>query len=303
MKWVYSLLIIILLLPVPLESKSKRLKNDSPADDFIEKTRLIMLKDEIRLYKNLPDEEAREVFIEDFWKKRDPTPETDENENKIEYERRLEYVERWFKEGGGTGKGWNADRGRIYLLIGDPDERSVQQRYMLDSFGREKRVLTEIWIYQYYNLYLEFVDEQEFGVYRLRNWSVELMSAIEDAKFIINRDKKSGQVIKFKSRIEKEKNLLIIQVPVKYISFRNTPDEKMEATFSVTIYVYKDYKKIDRIDKTQTVTQPKEALLNQKNIEFSIPLNPYPGGKYIFDITVKDAIDGSAYREIIGHKY
>ena len=65
-------------------------------DSFFEKTRLIMSRNEIKAYKHLPDQAARDAFIEEFWAKRDPTPDTPENEAKIEFDARVEYINRWF---------------------------------------------------------------------------------------------------------------------------------------------------------------------------------------------------------------
>ena len=117
-----------------------------------------MTKSEIEIYKHLPDNAARESFIEDFWEIRDPTPGTEANENRMEYERRVEYVERFFKEKIGSGRGWDSDRGKVYLLLGEPDERNTRQGTILDRFGQPKRVLKEVWIYNYHGLYLEFSD-------------------------------------------------------------------------------------------------------------------------------------------------
>jgi len=63
-------------------------------------------------------------------------PETEENEVQLEYEARLEFVERWFREKVGSGRGWESDRGKIYLMLGAPDERSTRQESIIDRFGR-----------------------------------------------------------------------------------------------------------------------------------------------------------------------
>lgn len=63
---------------------------DMEKDPFYEKTSLIMTKEEIEIYKRLPDRKSREEFIEEFWRIRDPDTSSEENENKVEFERRVE---------------------------------------------------------------------------------------------------------------------------------------------------------------------------------------------------------------------
>ena len=65
-----------------------------------------------------PDEE-REQFIEQFWLRRDPTPDTEENEFKEEHYRRIAYANEHYASG---IPGWKTDRGRIYIIYGPADE-------------------------------------------------------------------------------------------------------------------------------------------------------------------------------------
>jgi len=58
-------------------------------ESFYEKARLIMTKVETDIYDHLTDKEEKEAFIEDFWKMRDPYPDTAENEFKVEFDRRI----------------------------------------------------------------------------------------------------------------------------------------------------------------------------------------------------------------------
>ena len=96
------------------------------SDPFFEKARLIMTKEEIEIYKHLPGAEEKEEFIKEFWKKRDPTPATEENENREEFEKRIAYANKWFNEGS-KGRGWDTERGRILLQLGFPDRREFGQ--------------------------------------------------------------------------------------------------------------------------------------------------------------------------------
>jgi GWxTD domain-containing protein len=100
---------------------------------------------ERRRFESLADNAEREQFIEQFWKRRDPTPATMENERKEEHYRRISYSNELFKEAGKPG--WATERGRTYIVFGPPDEREVhtdpwfeQWRYSYVE-GRGKNVV------------------------------------------------------------------------------------------------------------------------------------------------------------------
>jgi len=101
-------------------------------------------------------------FIREFWKKRDPNPETPENEFKIEHYRRINYANLHFSRTRESNDGWNTDMGRIYILYGEPSEI---ERY---PSTRETKPWEQ---WNYHNLqggaYFIFVDEEGYGVYRL----------------------------------------------------------------------------------------------------------------------------------------
>jgi len=81
-----------------------------------------------------------EVFIKAFWKQRDPTPGTPENEFKEEHYRRINYANYHF--GRGVPKpGWQTDRGRIYIILGEP--RDIQS-----YTGNSEIFNAEVWFYQ-----------------------------------------------------------------------------------------------------------------------------------------------------------
>ena len=94
-----------------IPKKYKRWVNDE--------VRYIITKEERKAFLALKTDAEREAFIRDFWKRRDPTPKTEWNEYKEEYYRRLEYVNRYFREEG--KKGWLTDRGKVYIIYGPPD--------------------------------------------------------------------------------------------------------------------------------------------------------------------------------------
>lgn len=268
-------------------------------DKFFETTRFIMLKDEIKIYKHLPDQEARDAFIKEFWRKRDPNPETLENEARTEFYQRVAFVNRWFSEKTGKNRGLDSDRGKVYLYLGPPDERTTQQRTVYNSMGTRVRILTEHWLYQRHLLFLEFRDVNGFGVYQLARWTPELLTAIDREKFTIFENKKVGQKLKFKAAYKDGE--IQIRIPIKGIVF-DEEDGKMKASFKVVVYVYHEYKKVDELEKTWNLAEGKDIILKQDNIAFTIPYTASSKGKYYFDIIVKDLTSTSTYRNMIRFK-
>ncbi|NIM91636.1 MAG: GWxTD domain-containing protein [Candidatus Aminicenantes bacterium] len=133
---------LFLLLFLPLFAKKISIK-DLPLKyrNWLEKDviYIITLKEK-DVFLQLETDSERDLFIEAFWKHRDPTPGTPENEFKMEHYRRINYANKRF--GFGSPKpGWQTDRGRIYIILGEPMERDIYttQRELRD---------TEIWFYQ-----------------------------------------------------------------------------------------------------------------------------------------------------------
>ena len=77
--------------------------------------------EERNTFKALKSDDEREQFIEQFWLRRDPDPDTDANEYREEYYQRIAYANEHFSSG---IPGWKTDRGRIYIMFGPPDGRS-----------------------------------------------------------------------------------------------------------------------------------------------------------------------------------
>ncbi len=95
---------------------------------------------EKEVFLKLQTDRERELFIEAFWRHRDPTPGTPENELKTEHYRRINYVNHFF--GRGTPKpGWKTDRGRMYIILGEPGD--------IQSFeGKSMTYPAQVWFYQ-----------------------------------------------------------------------------------------------------------------------------------------------------------
>ena len=135
----------------------------------------IITDEERSAFKHLNTDEEREQFIEQFWLRRDPTPDTQENEYKEEHYRRIAYANERFASG---IPGWKTDRGRIYITFGPPDEIESHpsggsyQRPYEEGGGETSTYPFEKWRYRYIedignDINIEFVDKSMSGEYKL----------------------------------------------------------------------------------------------------------------------------------------
>ncbi len=140
-----------------------------------EDVRYIITPEERKAFVQMATDEERENFIESFWMRRDPTPDSLENEYKEEHYRRIAYANDRYASG---IPGWRADRGRIYIAYGPPDEIESHpsggqyQRPYEEGGGFTSTYPFEIWRYRWIegigsDILLEFVDPTMTGEYRL----------------------------------------------------------------------------------------------------------------------------------------
>src|SRR6267142_2278866 len=135
----------------------------------------IITDEERKAFRKLASDEERERFIEEFWRRRDPDPDTDENEFKEEYYERIAYANEHFASG---IPGWKTDRGRIWIMYGKPDERETHpmggqyDRPSYEGGGSTSTYPFEQWFYRYLpgvgsGVEIEFVDPTGSGEYRI----------------------------------------------------------------------------------------------------------------------------------------
>jgi GWxTD domain-containing protein len=126
----------------------------------------IITDEERAAFKQLSNDEERDNFIEQFWLRRDPTPDTEENEYKEEHYRRIAYANEHFPAG---IPGWKTDRGRIFIMYGPADEidshpsGGTYERPMEEGGGETSTFPFEDWRYRYLEgigqeVIIEFVD-------------------------------------------------------------------------------------------------------------------------------------------------
>jgi GWxTD domain-containing protein len=140
-----------------------------------EDVRWIISDEERSAFKQFSNDEERDQFIEQFWLRRDPTPDTIENEFKEEHYRRIAYANEHYQSG---KAGFRTDRGRIYVIFGPPDEVESHptggnyQRPAEEGGGSTSTYPFEIWRYRYLEdvgqeIFIEFVDTCMCGDYHM----------------------------------------------------------------------------------------------------------------------------------------
>jgi GWxTD domain-containing protein len=135
----------------------------------------IISNEEKQAWKRLATDDERQQFIEQFWLRRDPTPDTEENEFKEEHYRRIAYANEHYASG---IPGWKTDRGMIYIKYGPPDEiedhssGGTYERPMEEGGGETSTYPFQQWRYRYLegigtNVIIEFVDPTMSGEFHM----------------------------------------------------------------------------------------------------------------------------------------
>ncbi|PYS47263.1 MAG: GWxTD domain-containing protein [Acidobacteria bacterium] len=181
-----SLVLLSASLPVVAQKKNEPKKQDNKKSREVEvgnralrkwldeDVAYIITDEEKTAFKALKTDDEREQFIESFWLRRDPSPDSIENEFKEDHYARIAYANERFASG---KPGWKTDRGRIYILYGKPDEieshpsGGTYDRPFDEGGGTTSTFPFEIWRYRYIEgigneVLLEFVDPSMSGEYR-----------------------------------------------------------------------------------------------------------------------------------------
>src|SRR5271167_1250860 len=167
----------------PLNAKQKKANSKALKQELSstykkwlnEDVRWIITPEELSAFKQLSNDEERDAFIEQFWLRRDPTPDTPENEFKEEHYRRIEYANEHFAAG---VPGWRTDRGQMYIKFGPADEieshpsGGTYERPTEEGGGETSTFPFEQWRYRYLEgigqeVIIEFVDTCMCGDYHM----------------------------------------------------------------------------------------------------------------------------------------
>ena len=137
--------------------------------------RWIITDQERKAFLSLSNDEERDAFIEQFWQRRNPDPDSPENTYREEHYRRIAYANEHFAAG---KPGWMTDRGMIYIKFGPPDDieshpsGGLYERPMDEGGGETSTYPFETWHYRYLegigeNVNIEFVDTCMCGDYHM----------------------------------------------------------------------------------------------------------------------------------------
>ncbi len=140
-----------------------------------EDVRWIITDQERKAFQNLSNDEERDSFIENFWLRRNPNPDSPENEYREEHYARIAYANEHFAAG---MPGWKTDRGHIYIAYGKADSIDSHpsggeyERPMEEGGGNTSTYPFEVWHYRYLagigdNIDIEFVDTCMCGDYHM----------------------------------------------------------------------------------------------------------------------------------------
>jgi len=158
------------------QKKALKIELTKPYKKWLDEDVAYIITDEERAaFKQLSNDEERDNFIEAFWQRRDPTPDTEENEFKEEHYQRIAYANEHFAAG---VPGWKTDRGRIYIVFGKADEveshpsGGTYDRPMEEGGGTTSTFPFEQWRYRYIEgigqeVIIEFVDTCMCGDYHM----------------------------------------------------------------------------------------------------------------------------------------
>jgi GWxTD domain-containing protein len=255
---------------------------DPESQAFYETARLIMTGEEQKIFSQLSDAEARKEFIRDFWDKRDPDPDTAANEFKDEFDRRIEYANKHFKEG---RPGWKTDRGRIYIYMGPPDK--VEEFF---SHGEEDvRGSIIWWAYYNYNLGIEFADESGTGEYRIRRYEGDFFEAMEIVKLgqaATGNDVFRKRYVDFKLTYDAASRSLVVTLPANTLSFKDEAG-RLNASLAFEFFLYQaegNWK--NKFQKSQSLSLSQEELVRSKTLTFSFPVE-LAAGSYYCDVIIR----------------
>jgi GWxTD domain-containing protein len=297
-------------------ASTMKMARDPFFKSFFEKTQMIMTKEEVEIYKRLPDRESKEEFIKEFWEIRDPDPGTEENENKTEFEDRLEYADTWFgvwnpRRGRArpgnedSARGWDSDRGRIYIVLGPPDTIIYDggELYRERMISRPGGNSYEQWQYYRFQLTATFV-KQGTDQWMINAPSLDLMDAMELSKLdLVSGVFQEDMARRFKFSLAYDSGKLEIKIPVQRISFEETEDG-LAAAFRIRVNVYQDDEKIETLEEEKTWATTEEEIYERKQYIIEVPYVLPAAGSYLLDVIVEDAKAGSfaKYRNTVKKK-
>ncbi len=236
-----------------------------PHAEFLDKVGYIITREERKTFLGLPDE-RKDGFIEEFWRRRDPDPQTEHNAFKAEYEERVARAAVLFH---GEGRpGWQTDRGRIFILFGPPGERLT---YPMDAGG----FCREIWYYGAFPVL--FLDEHCSGRFVLTAVNLEHLHRLNIAQGQFQRTIRAAdkQLFDYEAsvhRVRSEPDLVegAVRVDIPYASIWFTFREgRLETAFELKLALRdEDGREIWAARSTHPIALQEHELVARKDEVF-----------------------------------
>lgn len=285
-----AVVILTLLLGTIACTSAARANLDPESEAFLSSVRYIITKDEKKDFLNLPPSE-RPAFIEGFWKRRDPDPETEINEYRDMYYQRIAEANSIFRDG--LGEGWLQDRGRIYILLGPPDTRQQYPRgYRMGDYP------TEVWMYGFYSIV--FVDQDWSGNFELVKGGAYNLAQIMKTQMAwkprFSRDKvvfdTSGDIELLR---EGDSQRILVKIPYRNIWMR-AEGENLETTINSEIQITN----VDTQDKVWEFKKDYKISIKESDLEnmyddeylIEVPIQ-LPEGSYTIDVVLENKTDAT----------
>jgi len=273
-----------------------RLKRDlSPEHkEFLSEVRYIIIGKEKKVFLNLPDAEKAN-FIQEFWKKRDPDPETEINEFKDSYYELIEEANHLFREG--STPGWLQDRGRIYILLGPPEERFI---YPMGYQFYDNP--SEVWTYGYFPII--FVDYSFAGDYELVPISAQYVATLLQSQMNIKPEvKMEGVIFDFDLDLENiADNQIKVQIKIPYKNlWLVEKDEKLITTLLLNLEVFSDLKKkVWNFKEKYSISIDESEIMETLDKNYVIPVEiNLSKGNYRMNILLENKTDGKKVKKTI----
>ena len=273
----------------------------------------IITQEERTAFQRLNTDEEREQFVEQFWLRRDPTPDTVENEFKQEHYRRIAYANQHF---GAATPGWKSDRGMVYITLGPPDSLLFMNPPFLAA---NKMLPFESWTYKHIagvgdNIVIGFSDVTGNGEYTLTDPRPKSVIAADNQPAPTNPFDRLQQFVRLQRTTPTLKvgslaaSALRTQVRVDYLRVtgastlaniavqfdpRDLPSDQKTGKPAVTITG-----RVTTMEGRQV--QAFDGALGAQGLVYgrAVPLEP---GRYQLKIVAKDAVSGrtGTYEEVL----
>lgn len=291
-KTLFILFLIYSLILLSCASYKLEKGADLESKEFFSIVRYIITKQERKTFLNLPSPE-RKNFIEEFWEKRDPDPDTEINEFKEEYFNRIEEANLLFKEG--STPGWLQERGRVFITLGPPDTRTTYPRGT-SLYGKP----TEIWYYGFFPVV--FIDDNWTGYYKLDPLSAQHIAEINKTQVDYRPKVPMGKVVfDFNLNAEKVKEgeaLFRVEIPFKNI-WLTEKENLLQTTLEVSMEVFnQDEKSIWQYKENYEVSLTEEDLVEfiDKKYLIKVSANIQPGN-YILVVKIENRSGGTPVKK------